>query len=87
MPPERALKMTLGRALKMARAEKGWQQQQLAKEAHISQKYLSRVENDHADPSWSMLVKLSVALDPYLHLDAVAWDVHRAQQEVPSGSR
>ena len=82
--------MTLGRALKMARAEKGWQQQQLAKEAQLSQKYLSRVENDKADPSWSVLVKLSVALDPYLHLDTVAFEVHRTAtaltQEVLRGA-
>ena len=79
--------MTLGRHIKMARTEKGWQQQQLAKEAHISQKYLSRVENDHADPSWSMVLKIAMALDPYLVLDKAVWDAQRMQEEVPVGSR
>jgi transcriptional regulator with XRE-family HTH domain len=67
--------MTLGRAIKQARAGLGWQQQQLAREAHISQKYLSRVENDKADPSWSIIRRLIVALD--LDLRPIAREVPR----------
>jgi transcriptional regulator with XRE-family HTH domain len=57
----------------MARAEKGWQQQQLAQEAHISQKYLSRVENDKADPSWTVIKRLLAVID--LDLKAIAREV------------
>jgi DNA-binding XRE family transcriptional regulator len=60
---ERRDAMTLGRAIKQARAGLGWQQQQLAKTTGISQKYLSRVENDKADPSWSIVRRLIAALD------------------------
>ena len=69
--------MTLGRSIKMARAARGWQQQELAAKAHISQKYLSRVENDKADPSWTTLKKLLAVVD--LDLQALA------RQEVASG--
>ena len=55
--------MTLGRAIKQARAGLGWQQQHLATVTGISQKYLSRVENDRADPSWSIIRRLIAALD------------------------
>ena len=65
--------MTLGRSIKMARAEKGWQQQQLATLSGISQKYLSRVENDKADPSWSIVRRLLAVLD--LDLKAIAREV------------
>ena len=65
-------------------ARKGWQQQQLAKEAQYFQKYLSRVENEHADPSWSMVVKIAIALDPDLILDKVVWEAQRARHEVAS---
>ena len=68
--------MTLGREIKKARAELGWQQQELAIKAHISQKYLSRVENDKADPSWSVIRRLLAVMD--LDLKAIAREVPHA---------
>jgi transcriptional regulator with XRE-family HTH domain len=65
--------MTLGRAIKQARAGLGWQQQQLATRTGISQKYLSRVENDKADPSWSIIRRLLAVMD--LDLKAIAREV------------
>jgi transcriptional regulator with XRE-family HTH domain len=54
---------TLGREIKKARAALGWRQNQLQKATGISQKYLSRIENDHVDPSWSFVLKIARALD------------------------
>jgi transcriptional regulator with XRE-family HTH domain len=65
--------MTLGRAIKQARAGLGWQQQHLATLTGISQKYLSRVENDKADPSWSIIRRLLAVMD--LDLKAIAREV------------
>ena len=70
----------IGQHIRIARIQKGWQQQQLAAEAHISQKYLSQIEHGHVDPRWQILVKLSIALDPYLCLDNAAFKTHRDQQ-------
>jgi transcriptional regulator with XRE-family HTH domain len=64
--------MTLGREIKRARAGLGWQQQQLARETGISQKYLSRVENDKADPSWSIVHRIAHALR--MDLNTLAWE-------------
>jgi transcriptional regulator with XRE-family HTH domain len=70
----------LGQSIRIARVQKGWQQQRLAAEAHLSQKYLSQIEHGHVDPRWHILVQLSIALDPYLHLDSAAFETHREQQ-------
>src|SRR4029453_17300430 len=54
---------TLGREIKKARAALGWRQNQLQEATGISQKYLSRIENDHVDPSWSFVLKIARALN------------------------
>jgi len=54
---------TLGREIKKARAALGWRQQRLQEVTGISQKYLSRIENDHVDPSWSFVLKIARALN------------------------
>ena len=54
---------TLGREIKKARAALGWRQQRLHEATGISQKYLSRIENDRVDPSWSFVLKIAQALD------------------------
>jgi transcriptional regulator with XRE-family HTH domain len=54
---------TLGREIKKARAALGWRQQRLQEATGISQKYLSRIENDHVDPSWSFVLKIAQALN------------------------
>jgi transcriptional regulator with XRE-family HTH domain len=53
---------SLGQQIKIARARKGWQQQQLAAEAHLSQKYLSQIEHDHVDPRVSVVQRVAQAL-------------------------
>jgi predicted transcriptional regulator len=61
---------TLGREIKKARAERGLMQKDLHALTGITQKYLSRIENDQADPSFSLVVRivqaLDMALDPRL---------------------
>jgi transcriptional regulator with XRE-family HTH domain len=54
---------TLGREIKKARAALGWRQNRLQEATGISQKYLSRIENDHVDPSWSFVLKIAQALN------------------------
>lgn len=53
---------TLGREIKKARAALGWRQTRLQEATGISQKYLSRIENDHVDPSWSFVLKIARAM-------------------------
>ena len=54
---------TLGREIKKARTALGWRQHQLQAATGISQKYLSRIENDHVDPSWSFVLKIARVLN------------------------
>ena len=56
------MSITLGREIKRARAVHGWKQLQLHEATGISQKYLSRIENDKADPSWSTVRKIAQVL-------------------------
>jgi transcriptional regulator with XRE-family HTH domain len=67
---------SLGQQIKIARAQKGWQQQQLAAEAHLSQKYLSQIEHDHVDPRWSIVQRLAHALG--VSLDTLGSEVQHA---------
>jgi transcriptional regulator with XRE-family HTH domain len=54
---------TLGREIKKARAEQGLKQKDLHALTGITQKYLSRIENDKADPSFSLVVRIAQALN------------------------
>jgi transcriptional regulator with XRE-family HTH domain len=54
--------MSLGRAIKKARADKGWQQQDLQKATTISQTYLSKIELDKVDPRFSIVKRIAKAL-------------------------
>ena len=54
---------TLGREMKKARAVLGLRQKDLQGLTKITQKYLSRIENDRVDPSWSIVVRIACALN------------------------
>jgi len=69
---------TLGREIKKARAGLGWRQRRLQEATGISQKYLSRIENDRVDPSWSFVLKIARALDMDLRV------LYEDAQPVPS---
>jgi predicted transcriptional regulator len=52
----------LGREMKKARAGLGMKQKDLQEATGISQKYLSRIENDRADPGWNTVIRIARAL-------------------------
>lgn len=53
---------SLGQQIKIARARKGWQQQQLSTATGLSQKYVSQIEHDHVDPRFSIVERIAKAL-------------------------
>jgi transcriptional regulator with XRE-family HTH domain len=55
-------RVRLGNAIRKARIDKGWQQQDLQEETKISQTYLSKIECGKADPSISIVHKIAKAL-------------------------
>lgn len=57
----------LGRAIKVARAERGLERKQLAELADVSYPYLSDIESGRGRPSSNALLAISSALDLPLH--------------------
>ena len=64
--------MSLGKEIKKARIDKGWKQQDLQVATGLSQKYLSAVELDKAQPSFDVVKRIAHALD--VSLDTLAKD-------------
>jgi transcriptional regulator with XRE-family HTH domain len=54
--------MSLGREIRKARIDKGWQQLDLREATGLSQKYLSEIENDRVDPRFSIVKRIALAL-------------------------
>lgn len=54
--------MKLGKAIKIARARQGLKQLELAERLGVSANYISLLENDRRDPSWSFVCNLADAL-------------------------
>ena len=52
----------IGRSVRANRVARFWTQKQLAKEAGISQKALSKIENDEVEPRFSTIIRLAKAL-------------------------
>lgn len=65
IPPPAA--QTFGHRVRLAREPRKLSQRQLAKEAGITNKYLSRVEQRKADPSLSVAMRIAQALDVSLN--------------------
>jgi len=63
---------TLGAEIKKARAEKGWQQQDLQAATGLSQTYLSKIELDKVDPRFSIVQRIARALGRSLDPLAIA---------------
>ncbi len=55
--------MLVGSALKEVRKSKNMKQKHLAEACHMSQTYLSQIENNKVNPNVSVLEKLSKQLD------------------------
>ena len=51
--------MKLGRAIKIARVRKSWSQSELAARLSVTPTYISQLERDQRDPSWSFVNKLA----------------------------
>jgi transcriptional regulator with XRE-family HTH domain len=64
--------MSLGKEIKKARIDKGWKQQDLQVATRLSQKYLSAVELDKAQPSFEVVKRIARALG--VSLDTLAKD-------------
>lgn len=54
--------MNLGKAIKLCRTQRGLNQQQLADLVGLSVSYLSLIEQNKRDPSFSVVEKLAVGL-------------------------
>jgi len=54
--------MKLGKSIKMARINAAKTQQEIAVDTGVSTAYISMLENDKRDPSWSYLCSLCEAL-------------------------
>jgi transcriptional regulator with XRE-family HTH domain len=54
--------MSLGRQIQIARVMKGWKQQDLRQATGLSQKHLSLIENDKAEPGANILRQICLAL-------------------------
>lgn len=61
--------VTLGQAIQKARIEQRLKQKELVKKTGISQKYLSQIEHDRVDPSFSKVQCIARALQ--VSLDAL----------------
>jgi len=65
--------MSLGREIRKARIDKGWQQQDLQAATKLSQTYLSQIELDKVDPRISIVKRiakaLGVGIDRLMHED------------------
>lgn len=75
---------TLGREIKKARAQLGWKQQDLQAATGLSQKYLSRIENDKADPSFAVVVRIARVLG--MSVDAILLVEHTPETQRTIGA-
>lgn len=64
--------LTVGRLIKIARINKKFSQEDIAKKTKVSTNYISLIENDKKDPSLNFLREIAQFLDiPFILL---AWD-------------
>lgn len=54
--------MSLGKEIRKARVDAGMNQKALADAAKLSQKYMSQIERDDADPRVSIVIRIARAL-------------------------
>jgi transcriptional regulator with XRE-family HTH domain len=77
--------MSLGKEIKKARIDKGWKQQDLQAATGLSQKYLSAVELDKAQPSFDVVKRIARALG--VSLDTLAKEDEGATVPQPKRQR
>jgi XRE family transcriptional regulator, fatty acid utilization regulator len=54
--------MSLGKEIRKARVDIGMNQKALAERSKLSQKYMSQIERDDADPRFSIVQRIAEAL-------------------------
>ena len=77
--------MSLGKEIKKARIDKGWEQQDLQVATGLSQKYLSAVELDKAQPSFDVVKRIARALG--VSLDTLAKEDEESTAPQPTRQR
>jgi transcriptional regulator with XRE-family HTH domain len=77
--------VSLGKEIKKARIDKGWNQKDVQARTGISQKHLSAIECDSVDPRWSMMKRLAAVLD--LDLAQLAREDTHAEQPTAQRQR
>ena len=77
--------MSLGKEIKKARIDKGWKQQDLRAATGLSQKYLSAVELDKAQPSFDVVKRIARALG--VSLDTLAKEDEESTAPQPTRQR
>jgi transcriptional regulator with XRE-family HTH domain len=77
--------MSLGKEIKKARIDKGWKQQDLQAATGLSQKYLSAVELDKAQPSFDVVKRIARALG--VSLDTLAKEDGESTAPQPTRQR
>ncbi|MCM1315909.1 MAG: helix-turn-helix domain-containing protein [Prevotella sp.] len=68
--------MTFGQKIKSRREELGYTQMEFAKRLHTTQPYISRLEKGWFNPSMTMIMKISTALD--ISVDYLLFDDRKA---------
>jgi DNA-binding XRE family transcriptional regulator len=77
--------MSLGKEIKKARIDKGWQQKDLQEATGLSQKYLSEIELDKVDPRFSVVKRIGRALG--MSLDTLAKEDEESTAPQPTRQR
>jgi len=77
--------MSLGKEIKKARIDKGWQQKDLQEATGLSQKYLSQVELDKVDPRFSIVKRIAHALG--VSMDTLTTEEDTAPPAPPTRQR
>ena len=77
--------MSLGKEIKKARIDKGWQQKDLQEATGLSQKYLSQVELDKVDPRFNVVKRIARALG--VSLDTFAKEDEETTVSPPTRQR
>lgn len=73
--------MNIGRAIKLCRTQRGWTQSQLAIVADVSFSYLSMIERNKRDVTFSTLVRIAKAVNmPLVLLLAFAMESREREQ-------
>lgn len=72
------LKLLLGKRIRSLRVARGWTQQDLGEKAGISYKFIGEIERGKQNPSFSILAKISDALDIELK------ELFRFSNEIPT---